>query len=66
MLLRRLGGQQLPHHGLQDAAVAVVVEFDGRVDAECGLERFGRAVRGRRANRDFAARLQVVAQAGIS
>ena len=36
--------EQLAEHGLQDAAVAVVVEFDRRVDADLGGETRCRAV----------------------
>ena len=47
--------QQLPHDGLQNAAVFVVVELDGRVDAERGLEGFGFADWRCSADGDFGA-----------
>ena len=40
----RLRLQEFAKHRLQDAAVAVVVEFDGRVDADGGFEFFAFAV----------------------
>src|SRR5262245_56277745 len=55
--------KQLPHHGLQDAAVFVVVELDRRVDADVGFERLDAAIRCRGLDSDLAPRLQVVAQA---
>ena len=55
--------QQLPQHRLQDAAVAVVVQLDRRVDADASRERLGRAVGRLGRDRDRRSRLELVVQA---
>src|SRR5262245_48534219 len=59
-----LATEQFPHHRLQNAALLVVVEFDGGVDADMGVARLDAAAGGRGADSDLAAGLEVVAQAG--
>src|SRR2546423_14384557 len=56
--------QQLAQHERQDAAVAVVIELDGRVDAALRLEALLRAVRRRRGHREGLSRCKVHSDAG--
>ena len=56
--------QQLPQHGLQDSAVAIVVHLDRRIDAHEGRKCLHGAVGGLALDLDRAARLQAIVEVG--